>query len=127
MKNVFEKEYSVTKSLFKEKIAKNHHNCLQYERVLRILCFNIFKYRQFCLNLFMDYCCLRNIPKLRKKHCFQGSLPAAWDDGKGHSSLWISLICIQPSQHCISQKFSAIYILRMPNVLIVFFMMGQSK
>jgi hypothetical protein len=89
VKKVFEKEYSVTNSLFKKKIVKNHHNCLRYERVLRILCFNIFKYRQICLNIFMDYRCLSNIPNLRKKHCFQGSLPAAWDD-KGHSPLWIS-------------------------------------
>jgi hypothetical protein len=46
--------------------AKTHHNCLQYERVLKIWYFHIFEYLQIWLKILMSYHHLSNITKLQK-------------------------------------------------------------
>lgn len=47
-------------SLFRKKIAKNHHNCLRYERAL----LSYFEYCQILLNILMDSLHLSNITNL---------------------------------------------------------------
>jgi hypothetical protein len=48
-------------------IAKNCHNCLQYERVLQIFLLSSFEYHQIWLNILVNYPHLSNITKLKKK------------------------------------------------------------
>ncbi len=46
LQNIFQKEYFVAYSLFL-KICQNHRNCLQSEKVLKILHFHIINIVQF--------------------------------------------------------------------------------
>jgi len=56
-KNIFKNEYFVTNSLFfgenfvkffyKFKVFKNHNNCLQYEKVFKVLYFHILNITKF--------------------------------------------------------------------------------
>jgi hypothetical protein len=48
-------------------IAKNFHNCLQYESMLKIFLLTYFEYSQIWLNMLMDHCHLSNITKLKNK------------------------------------------------------------
>jgi hypothetical protein len=49
------------------KFVKNCHNCLQYERVIKIFYFRIFDITNIWLNIFVDNPHLTNITKLTKK------------------------------------------------------------
>jgi hypothetical protein len=53
MKNIFEKNNTLLQNslFFGTKIAKNHHNCLEYEKVLKIFLLSNFEYSQIWLNI----------------------------------------------------------------------------
>jgi hypothetical protein len=59
------------KKKFKNKIIKNHHNCLEYKRLLKIFLFFYFEYCQIWLNMLMDHCLVRNTTKLKNKTLVQ--------------------------------------------------------
>jgi hypothetical protein len=53
------------------KIAKNFHNCLRYENMLKIFLLTYFEYDQIWLNMLMDHFHLSNITKLKNKTLIQ--------------------------------------------------------
>jgi hypothetical protein len=62
------------KSYFKGRLTESHHNCLQYESVLKIFCSNILNLIcQIWLNIFMVDCHSSNITKLKKNISFFSS------------------------------------------------------
>jgi hypothetical protein len=53
---------------FLEKFAKNFHNCIQHENMLKIFLLSYFEYCQInCLDIFMDDQHLNNIMKFEKQ------------------------------------------------------------
>jgi hypothetical protein len=71
VKNVFEKNNNTllqNSLFFGTRIAKNHHNCLEYKRVHKIFLLSNFEYSQIWLNILPnDQQHLRSITELKKK------------------------------------------------------------
>jgi hypothetical protein len=64
-----------TQSLFFFKIAKNLHNYLQYERVLKIFLLSYFLCRHIWLNILKDDCHLSNMTRLEKRKSHSDFFP----------------------------------------------------